>query len=80
MEMEVMEVGKFGIQVGYLQEFPGTGCAPWPRGEGNEGEPGIVLGYFCPYSGFLLFEAGRAPAGDNGNFWQQGMLSRALPG
>lgn len=45
-------------------------------------ERGVLesLGYFCPYLQFLLFEAGQAPAGDNGNFWQQGMLNRALTG
>lgn len=33
---------------------------------------GIVLGYFCPYSEFLLFQSGKAPAGDNRTFMAAG--------
>lgn len=48
----------------------------WPRkalGEvGVRKGLDIVLGYFCPYSEFLLFSSGKGPAGDNRTFMAAG--------
>lgn len=33
---------------------------------------GIVLGYFSPYSEYLLFQSGKSPTGDNRTFMAAG--------